>query len=83
LERHATKLCYFSTLCQLGKNSAPLLSEDGQIAARTLGLVIGRHIDGGLHEDIEVTNHATPSDVVDFILRDPYSAGPLTRFRSL
>ena len=32
------------------------VSEDGPIAARTLGLVIGRHIDGGLHEDIEITN---------------------------
>src|SRR6202790_2338760 len=32
-------------------------SEDGPIAARTLGLVIGRHIDGGLHEDIEITNN--------------------------
>jgi len=25
--------------------------------ARTLGLVIGRHIDGGLHEDIDITNN--------------------------
>src|SRR5580704_14788906 len=33
-------------------------SEDGPIAARTLGLVIGRHIDGGLHEDIEITNNS-------------------------
>jgi glycogen debranching enzyme len=31
-------------------------SEDGPIPARTLGLVIGRHINGGLHEDIEITN---------------------------
>jgi glycogen debranching enzyme len=33
------------------------MSEDGPIAARTLGLVIGRHIDGGLHEDVEITNN--------------------------
>jgi glycogen debranching enzyme len=33
------------------------MSEDGPIAARTLGLVIGRHISGGLHEDIEITNN--------------------------
>jgi glycogen debranching enzyme len=33
------------------------MSEDGPIIARTLGLVIGRHIDGGLHEDIEITNN--------------------------
>jgi len=31
-------------------------TEGGPIAARTLGLVIGRHIDGGLHEDIDITN---------------------------
>ena len=34
------------------------MSEDGPIAARTLGLVIGRHIDGGLHEDIEIANNS-------------------------
>ena len=34
------------------------MSEDGQVAARTLGLMIGRHIDGGLHEDIEITNNS-------------------------
>src|ERR1700730_11862618 len=34
------------------------VSEDGPIAARTLGLVIGRHIDGGLHEDIEIANNS-------------------------
>ena len=33
------------------------MSEEGPIAARTLGLLIGRHIDGGLHEDIEITNN--------------------------
>ncbi len=33
------------------------LTEDGPIAARTLGLMIGRHLDGGLREDIEVTNN--------------------------
>ncbi len=34
------------------------LSEDGSIPARTLGLVIGRQIDGGLHEDINITNNS-------------------------
>jgi glycogen debranching enzyme len=33
-------------------------SEGGPIAARTLGLVIGRHIDDGLHEDIDITNNS-------------------------
>ena len=34
------------------------VTEDGPVAARTLGLVIGRHIDGGLHEDIDITNNS-------------------------
>ena len=34
------------------------VSEDGPIPARTLGLVIGRHIEGGLHEDFDVTNNS-------------------------
>jgi hypothetical protein len=34
------------------------LSEGGPIAGRTLGLVIGRHINGGLHEDIDITNNS-------------------------
>ena len=34
------------------------LTEDGPIAARTLGLVIGRHVDGGLHEDIDISNNS-------------------------
>jgi glycogen debranching enzyme len=33
------------------------LTEDGPVAGRTLGLVIGRHIEGGLHEDIDLINH--------------------------
>ncbi len=38
-----------------------LVSEDGPIAARTLGLTIGRHIDGGLHEDLDITNNSQNS----------------------
>ena len=34
-----------------------IATEGGPIAARTVGLVIGRHIDGGMHEDIDVTNN--------------------------
>lgn len=33
------------------------MSEDGPIPARTLGLLIGRHIEGGMHEDIDITNN--------------------------
>jgi glycogen debranching enzyme len=35
-----------------------IMTEDGAIAARTLGLIIGRHVDGGLHEDIDITNNS-------------------------
>src|SRR4030088_160756 len=33
-------------------------TEDGPVAGRTPGLVIGRQVDGGLHEDIEITNNS-------------------------
>ena len=33
------------------------LTEDGTIAERTLGLVLARAVGGGLHEDIDITNH--------------------------
>jgi glycogen debranching enzyme len=33
-------------------------TEDGPVAARTLGLEIGRLVDGGLHEDIDITNNS-------------------------
>ena len=34
----------------------PIVSQDGTIAARTLSLVIGREIDGGMHEDLDIVN---------------------------
>jgi glycogen debranching enzyme len=33
-------------------------TEDGPVAARTLGLAIGRQVDGGMHEDIDITNNS-------------------------
>jgi glycogen debranching enzyme len=33
-------------------------TEEGPIARHTLGLVLSRHIDGGVHEDIDLTNYA-------------------------
>jgi glycogen debranching enzyme len=33
-------------------------TEDGPVAGRTLGLEIGRQVDGGLHEDIDITNNS-------------------------
>jgi glycogen debranching enzyme len=35
----------------------PLLTEDGPIPPRTLGLTISRSINGGLHEDLDITNN--------------------------
>ncbi len=35
-----------------------IATENGTIAARTLGLTISRWISGGIHEDIDVTNHS-------------------------
>ena len=32
-------------------------TEDGAVPARSLGLVIGRRLNGGLHEDLDITNH--------------------------
>jgi glycogen debranching enzyme len=34
------------------------LTEDGPIEARTLGLTLSRHIDGGMHEDIDISNNS-------------------------
>ncbi len=34
-----------------------LLTEDGTIPARTLGLTLSRSISGGMHEDLDVVNH--------------------------
>jgi glycogen debranching enzyme len=34
------------------------LTQDGAIPPRTLGLTLGRCIDGGLHEDLDIVNHA-------------------------
>ena len=33
------------------------LTEDGAVAARSLGFVIGRRLHGGMHEDLDITNH--------------------------
>src|SRR5689334_19535845 len=36
-----------------------ILTEDGTIPPRTLGLVVSRSISEGMHEDLDVTNHST------------------------
>ena len=35
-----------------------LITQAGPIARHTLGLVLSRHIDGGVHEDLDLTNYA-------------------------
>ncbi len=37
--------------------NADVLTQDGVVAARTMSLVISREVDGGVHEDLDVTNH--------------------------
>jgi glycogen debranching enzyme len=37
-------------------NSA-FFTEDGEIPARTIGFMLSRALDGGLHEDLDLTNH--------------------------
>jgi hypothetical protein len=34
-----------------------LLTEDGTISPRTLGLTVSRSISGGMHEDLDIVNH--------------------------
>ncbi len=36
-----------------------LVTEAGPVAARTIGLVLSRHIGGGVHEDIDLTNYGS------------------------
>ena len=33
------------------------LTEDGEVPARTVGFMLSRALDGGLHEDLDLTNH--------------------------
>ena len=36
-----------------------MLTQDGKVTARTLSLVVSREVDGGIHEDLDVTNYGT------------------------
>jgi glycogen debranching enzyme len=47
---------YYSARIFLTNKS--ILTEDGPIRPRTLGLTISRSISGGLHEDLEITNNS-------------------------
>ena len=49
-------ISYYSARIFLTNKS--ILTADGPIPPRTLGLTIGRSIGGGLHEDLEITNNS-------------------------
>lgn len=38
--------------------NTPIATEEGEIAGRALSLVLARWIDGGVHEDLDLTNHS-------------------------
>lgn len=44
-------------LARIFLTNRALATEDGAVPARTLALVLGRFIEGGLHEDLDITNH--------------------------
>ncbi len=48
-------IAYYASRIFLTNADVP--TQDGTIAARTLSLVISREGDGGIHEDLDVTNH--------------------------
>ena len=49
------EVAYYATRIFL--TNGDFLTQDGPIAARTLALVISRELDGGMHEDLDITNH--------------------------
>jgi glycogen debranching enzyme len=49
-------IAYYSARIFLANKS--VVTEDGPVLPRTLGLTIGRSIAGGLHEDLEISNNS-------------------------
>jgi glycogen debranching enzyme len=49
-------ISYYSSKVYLTNRA--ILTEDGAIPPRTLGLVVSRSISGGMHEDLDITNHS-------------------------
>ena len=43
--------------CRIFLTNRSVLTEDGTISPRTLGLTISRSIGGGMHEDLDITNN--------------------------
>ena len=48
-------ISYYASRIYLTNRS--FLTEDGTVAPRTLGLILSRSISGGVHEDLDITNH--------------------------
>ncbi|MEO6945653.1 MAG: glycogen debranching N-terminal domain-containing protein [Nitrobacter sp.] len=46
-----------ASAAQIYFTNAPVLTSTGDIPANTLGLLLGRYIDGGMHEDIDIINY--------------------------
>jgi hypothetical protein len=46
-----------SSTASIHLTNRAFLSEDGAVPARSLGFVIGRRLGGGMHEDLDITNH--------------------------
>ena len=47
------------SLARIYLTNRPMTTEHGEIPGRTLSLVIGRRLNGGVHEDFDVTNHSS------------------------
>ena len=46
-----------ASAAQVYCTNSQILTSAGTIPENTLGLILGRHIDGGMHEDIDITNY--------------------------
>ncbi|WP_131116413.1 glycogen debranching N-terminal domain-containing protein [Lichenihabitans psoromatis] len=48
-----------ASAAQIYCTNPPISTAGGTIAKNTLGLVFGRHIDGGMHEDVDIINYGS------------------------
>src|ERR1700691_6416155 len=48
-----------ASAAQIYCTNPQILTSAGTIPENTLGLILGRHIDGGMHEDIDITNYGS------------------------
>jgi hypothetical protein len=48
-----------ASAAQVYCTNPPVLTPTGNIPENKLGLILGRHIDGGMHEDIDITNYGS------------------------